>query len=131
METRKPLKADPEKTKAWKLRSQKTAQKKRNPRPERYERSLAMRRSNELCIVCDKPARDLHHVLPVRHFPELVNEVENLVAMCRPCHMNHESAFRRIYANELPACTVALVARLGGPYEVFFVRTYPWRENDS
>ncbi len=40
------------------------------------------------CILCDRPAGEVHHVIPrgrARAWPE-VNSLYNLVTLCRGCH---------------------------------------------
>jgi 5-methylcytosine-specific restriction endonuclease McrA len=133
---RTPLKADPEKTRQWVQKSQAKntlqSKPKARVRVNRDEQAVVHKRSKGKCIVClEQPSRDVHHVLPQRLFPELADVAANMVGVCRKCHARHENAFRRIYMQELPDVTVALVADLGGPAEAYFVRTYPWREDAS
>jgi 5-methylcytosine-specific restriction endonuclease McrA len=43
------------------------------------------------CLSCGARANDLHHILPRSTHPELLNEVSNLAALCRICHIKAES----------------------------------------
>lgn len=53
-----------------------------------------------LCYLCDLPARDRHHVIPLcKHGP---NKSWNLLPMCRVCHtkitkFQYSAAFKRFY----------------------------------
>jgi hypothetical protein len=47
-------------------------------------------RDEGVCLVCGKPADDIAHVLPKGRYPELQTEMQNLVALCRDCHLAHE-----------------------------------------
>lgn len=40
-----------------------------------------------LCEVCTKkPAVDIHHILGKGKYPELKDDIDNLIALCRECH---------------------------------------------
>ncbi len=39
-----------------------------------------------LCEVCQQKAVDIHHILGKGKYPELTNDVNNLIALCRKCH---------------------------------------------
>lgn len=43
---------------------------------------------DESCIVCFGPASDRHHIVPRSQAPERIDDISNLVAVCRPCHDN-------------------------------------------
>lgn len=38
------------------------------------------------CEVCGKPISDIHHILGKGKYPELKNEITNLIGLCRECH---------------------------------------------
>ena len=46
---------------------------------------------NPLCEVCEAkglitPATEVHHIKPVRDYPELRLDMNNLMSTCTPCH---------------------------------------------
>lgn len=127
---RSPLKADPQKVRAWRER-QRSALTRRVPRKRRepisaYVRREAFARSNRKCIVCKRRVQlEIHHVLPVRQWPELTADVRNLVGICSACHANHEAAARRVRWDELPPCAITLAQMTSGAAVVYMERTYP------
>ena len=43
--------------------------------------------ASPICERCRRaPAEDVHHVKPVREFPELALALDNLEALCKRCH---------------------------------------------
>lgn len=42
-----------------------------------------------------KPAEDIHHILPLKDFPELAFTLDNLVGLCRLCHGKIEHLERK------------------------------------
>lgn len=73
-------------------------------------------------------AVQLHHLLPVRYWPELEREPRNLVALCAGCHDDHERAHVRLRWEWLPQeCRVWLLeqARRDGGVAAYLDRTYP------
>ena len=38
------------------------------------------------CVGCGAPAEHADHILPARHFEDLIFEESNLQALCRSCH---------------------------------------------
>ena len=43
-------------------------------------------KENPRCTVCDKKAKEVHHILPFHLFPELELDVNNLMPFCRRHH---------------------------------------------
>lgn len=149
------LAADPAKVRAWLEGSaQKAAAKSAQLRADGVERRTPLRRtggrrraalpapvraeafarSDGLCVGCLHAGRrtratDPHHLLPVRLFPEHELEAANVVALCRPCHERHESAFLRLpwaAVAEVP-CRAFLraAAAAHGASAAYIRRTYP------
>lgn len=126
----KPLRADPEKVRAWMAKSRARGGFRRHPPVPPEARKSATRRSHGRCIVCRKePGRrgQLHHVLPKDDYPHLVQVEENLVLLCEGCHANHESAHRRVRRWELPHCCIELAYLEGQAALVYLENTYPER----
>lgn len=90
-------------------------------------RRPAQERQRGLCITlgCRRKPWQRHHILPVTRFPELELEPDNLVAICPECHADHESANKPLLRSWLPACALALAARVGGRAEAEIDRHYP------
>jgi Restriction endonuclease len=50
-------------------------------------RKLALNRDMGMCRRCKKlPADMVHHVKPLRDYPELGLELDNLMSLCNTCH---------------------------------------------
>ena len=49
-------------------------------------RKKVLERDSHKCVVCHQKAVQVHHVLPVCNFPELVLETTNLLSLCKKCH---------------------------------------------
>ena len=49
-------------------------------------RESALRRDNYLCVVCGKPADEVHHIKHYSDSPELGLTDSNLVSLCHACH---------------------------------------------
>jgi 5-methylcytosine-specific restriction endonuclease McrA len=79
------------------------------------------------CLVCKALSvrLEVHHVLPLRLWPEHGTDEANLVALCPQCHARHESAFRRIRYEELPEQVRTWVRTFGGRENLYLERTYP------
>jgi 5-methylcytosine-specific restriction endonuclease McrA len=96
---------------------------KREPIPKQV-RKRVMARDRGLCVACRRrKAEDIHHVLPVRQWPELTTVEANMVGCCRPCHANHEAAFARIPLDRLPRETFKLAQGIGAGW--YIDRNYP------
>lgn len=60
----------------------------------RQQRRLALERDNHTCQRCDKTKEelgqepDVHHKVPYRDTQD--NSLDNLVSLCKPCHMIEE-----------------------------------------
>lgn len=50
------------------------------------------------CVWCGDPATTAHHVRPVHVAPELAADKENLVSVCRQCHLQvfHAGDWRKV-----------------------------------
>ena len=61
--------------------------------------SERIRRSNPLCEECLNNNRvtasvDVHHIIPIKDRPDLKYDMNNLVALCRACHVKIEAESR-------------------------------------
>lgn len=55
-------------------------------------RHIAWHRTGGLCAnACGRRAIDPHHVFPQSKWPDLADEPNNVVALCRHCHAAHHS----------------------------------------
>lgn len=72
-------------------------------------------------------ADDPHHIFEVKHFPELVDEPNNVVAIARYCHDNHHAAFRRLPRKITRHA--ALLAEGDPPMEAY-LRSHYGRDDD-
>lgn len=52
-----------------------------------------------LCEVCSKKAVDIHHIKGKGKHPELIENLDNLIALCRNCH--EEYGQKKQYINFL------------------------------
>ena len=71
----------------------KTELKKQNVKSkEKWEqvRNKALERDNHKCIICGKPAKQVHHIHLRSKRKDLLYEINNLVSLCDKCH-NHSS----------------------------------------
>jgi 5-methylcytosine-specific restriction endonuclease McrA len=152
---RSALKPNPEKVREWQQRSRTPLKRETRLAPGKRKqrakvpqtiRDKVRRRSSGACVVCLFDARqrgdtrrvaqmlftghvarieDLHHALPVRDYPQLELEPDNLVGVCRAHHDLHERAHRRIPWAALPECAITLAYSTSGAAAVFLERTYP------
>jgi hypothetical protein len=91
------------------------------------KRAQVAARQGWRCVACGStlPAWfDTHHVLPQGKWPEHAHERDNLVAIDRGCHDNHERAHRRIRYDELPQQVREWIGTLGEPEKMYAERTY-------
>lgn len=51
------------------------------------------------CEACGGKATDIHHLVPRSRNMALLNDISNMVALCRPCHTKAETNFK--FNNEL------------------------------
>ncbi len=72
-------------------------------------------------MACGALATDNHHVLYTQRWPELGDEPDNLIALCRSCHANHHSGMRRLSRS---LCRYAEKLADDGPKQAFLKRTY-------
>ena len=47
-------------------------------------RDLVLKRDKNVCRKCGKPAKEIHHIIPLRKGGE--NKIENLITLCKRCH---------------------------------------------
>ena len=43
------------------------------------------------CLRCGRPGQDVAHILPKGRYPELKFTLQNLVTLCRKCHVETET----------------------------------------
>lgn len=48
--------------------------------------------NNAYCHDCDGIATEVHHVIPVRQRPDLLLDLDNLMALCKACHARRSAA---------------------------------------
>lgn len=41
------------------------------------------------CEICNSTAVDIHHIQSRKRRPDLINDINNLMAVCRSCHIKH------------------------------------------
>jgi len=41
------------------------------------------------CEICGRRAVDIHHILNRSHRKDLLNDINNIMALCRECHQKH------------------------------------------
>jgi 5-methylcytosine-specific restriction endonuclease McrA len=54
-------------------------------------RILALKRDNNICRRCGKPAKNVHHVIPRKKLEN--DSIENLVTLCKKCHRQVDNRF--------------------------------------
>jgi len=57
-------------------------------------RILALKRDNNICRKCGKPAKNCHHVIPRNKSHS--DDVENLITLCQKCHRSCENRFNSV-----------------------------------
>ena len=64
-------------------------------------------RDESLCLICDRLAADVHHIVPkgrAKPYSKTVWRIENLCCLCRACHSDgqtvwlREKLLRKMYA---------------------------------
>jgi len=56
-------------------------------RSYRERRTLVLERDNYECQKCGVDLRlHIHHIKPIKDYPELVNDISNCITLCRKCH---------------------------------------------
>lgn len=70
---------------------------------------------------CGAKGFDWHHVLPQGKFPELRNEVYNIIPICRDCHERHHNASKRLPRS---VCAPVEALELSGAQLSYIERTY-------
>lgn len=58
--------------------------------PQTIKRDLYKKiKNNKVCVICgESKDLDLHHVKPIRDYPELKYRLDNLKPICKNCHKN-------------------------------------------
>lgn len=153
MKRRKPLRADPEKQRAWERRSREkqielargflTADPEHggfratNPPVRFHEPALrgftqrVFTLYGRKCVVCRRRAAQAHHVIPKRTLKarqepaETLGDARNGVPVCVRCHERHEGATRRICRDELPLGVIAWAYANNFGWYIDDVRYYP------
>jgi hypothetical protein len=96
------------------------------------------------CLGCTRPASTRHHVLPQQQIKRYVSALRrempagqkgllrrlladkrNLVPMCFPCHMAHESWSKRLTRDQIPKQAWDFARELGEWAVVALERAYP------
>jgi len=66
------------------------------------QRNEAMKRDHHCCRLCERTVKetliDVHHITPVRFWKveqehEIMNQLNNLISLCRSCHRKYEGEF--------------------------------------
>lgn len=65
------------------------------PRLSAQTASLAWLRCHGLCEACGELGSAWHHVFPQGKWPELADELENVIGSCERCHERHHTATER------------------------------------
>lgn len=66
------------------------------PRLSEASASIAYERSDGYCACgCGRKASEWHHVFDQNHYPELVDEPDNILAVAEYCHRRHTDAVER------------------------------------
>jgi 5-methylcytosine-specific restriction endonuclease McrA len=47
-------------------------------------------RDNHTCQICGVSGKHIHHIYPIRGFPEMTYDDDNAVILCIPCHNKYE-----------------------------------------
>lgn len=58
----------------------------RHPASVQWAKSVKARDNNK-CVICGAPGIHAHHILYSDYFPELRNDINNGVTVCRLCHI--------------------------------------------
>ena len=69
-----------------------------HPKLSEESAQIAYWRSGGYCAApkCGKQAVDNHHIFYTQAFPELADEPDNVIALCRRCHADHHAASHRL-----------------------------------
>lgn len=54
-------------------------------------------RDSMICQCCGRKFErhlEIHHIMPVSRFPELVCEPENLISLCQQCHARYHALYK-------------------------------------
>jgi hypothetical protein len=70
--------------------------KRKRPKLSVKTAQAAYKRYGGNCAGCGKRATEWHHVLSQQKFPEFIDEIDNVLPLCRSCHWAHTSAIRRL-----------------------------------
>lgn len=86
-------------------------------------RNQVLKRDNYKCIVCGKPATQVHHIHLRSKRRDLMYEINNLVSLCDHCH-NHQSNENLEWVNKR-------IARAKGMTLEELLRFAEIKENDN
>lgn len=59
-------------------------------------KDMIRERDSKKCICCGKTFKEhleVHHIMPIRRYPDLANNPENLVSLCQQCHSNYHKLY--------------------------------------
>lgn len=59
-------------------------------KPRDKFRESVFKRDDHVCVVCSKPAKDAHHILERRLFPDGGYFIDNGASLCEKCHIKAE-----------------------------------------
>ncbi len=64
-----------------------------------YLRNFALERDNYTCQMCLGKSLNLicHHILPVKFAPDRVDDLNNLICLCKRCHIKAHSGNYKLY----------------------------------
>lgn len=66
-------------------------------------RKAVKTRDNGICAICGDVGTNAHHILCEGYYPELSNDVENGITLCRTCHvLVHRGKFGTIAKGKYP-----------------------------
>jgi hypothetical protein len=66
------------------------------PKLSKESAEVAYERSEGDCVNCLDPATSYHHIFYQTRWPELVDDPDNVIALCDWCHANHHAASHRL-----------------------------------
>lgn len=95
----------------------------RNIRPE------IEKEQNGVCMNCDNPIEDIHHIEPVYLSPKKAFDKSNLVGLCKQCHLNEHSTqgwqvSQYLYGNPIKVQSITYVGK-EDTYDLEIAGDYP------
>lgn len=67
-------------------------------------RTAIMNRDNNECQLCgSKTKLQPHHILPKKEYPELICDINNIITLCKDCHINkaHPKGYLKEYDSKI------------------------------